>query len=223
MKCVICKLIFVAAILSLTACSSAGPSSQGRTLTGELDGAAAAFFDDLAAQGVSAQAYYTLFVPENTVNRRHIVRFRSALERALRKTSVRANLQFNASADRVFFLSEHKPEGWTTPQGGRTASHELARQFKNGTAAGWTALHAFWGQVNRLLIGDASWIQDLPDSIRADLSHPLTYVLRVSVWLDATPDAATAVHEITFDFVEVGKERTLFSKSYPLVLTFPLP
>ncbi len=223
MTSVFCKLIFIAAVLCLAACSSPGPSSQGRTLTGELDGAAAAFFGDLAGQGTVAQAYYTLFVPENTVNRRHIVRFRSALERALRNASVRANVQFNASADRVFFLSDHKPEDWKTPEGGRTASHELARQFKNGTRAGWTALHAFWGQANRLLIGDASWIQELPESFRADLSHPLTYVLRVSVWLDSAPDAATFVHEITFEFVEVGKERTVFSKSYPLVLTFPLP
>jgi len=210
-------------VLCLAACSSPGPSSQGRTLAGELDGAAAAFFSDLAEQGTVSQAYYTLFVPENTINRRHIVRFRSAMERALRNASARANVQYNASADRVFFLSDHKPADWKTPAGAASASHELARQFKNGTRAGWTALHAFWAQVNRLLIGDASWIQELPESFRADLSHPLTYVLRVSVWLKSTPDAATHVHEITFEFVEVGKERTLFSKSYPLVLTFPLP
>jgi hypothetical protein len=132
-------------------------------------------------------------------------------------------MQYNASADRVFFLSRHKAPGWEIPDGGGASGDILSREFRNGTQAGWTILHAFWGQFNRLLIGDDSWIQNLPESVRADLSHPLGYVIRAGVSLDSSPNRITHVHSLHLDLVEVGSERTVFSGSYPVVLSYPLP
>lgn len=202
---------------------SANDRYENRPLSIQIEEAADAFFDELASRGTVAQAYFTLFLPEQTVNRRYLLGFRSQVGQALRKAAPRASMHYNASADRVFFLSRHKPEGWKTPEGGHAPADVLSKEFMSGTAAGWTVLNAFWSQFNRLLIGDDAWIQNLPDSVRADLSHPLTYVVRAGVTLETAPDVTTYVHRLTLDLVEVGKEQCVFSGSYPLVLSYYLP
>ena len=83
-------------------------------------------------------------------------------------------------------------------------------------------MHAFWSQYNRLLIGDDAWIQSLPASVRADLSHPLRYVVRISLVLVANPNVTTYIHNLNLELVEVGKERNIISQSYPLVLSYSL-
>jgi hypothetical protein len=217
------KWLLAAGLCLLPGCA-AGPAAQSRPLAAQIDERAAGFFDDLASRGTAAQAYFTLFLPENTVNKRYLLSFRDRMEQALRKAARRAGMHYNASADRVFFLSRYRPPGWKTPSAGGDRSGEvLSREWRNGTAAGWTALHAFWGQFNRLLIGDDAWIQGLPDSVRADLAHPLTYVIRIGVSMDASPDAATFVHTLSLELVEVGKERAVHAARYPLILSYALP
>ena len=210
-----------AVVLALTAgCASTG--GKARPLAPQLDEAATAFFADAAQAGTRAQAYFALFLPQGTVDGRHLVAFRDALEGALRRGGPGAGLQYNASADRIFFLSRHRAPGWDPPAGADDAAETLARAFLLGTPEGWTAFHALWGQYNRLLIGDDAWIQNLPDSIRADLSHPLSYLVRAEVVLTDNPDAVTFRHDLILSIVEVGKERTRFTGRYPLTLTHAL-
>jgi hypothetical protein len=214
-------LLFMGLAL-LPGCAASG-QGQTRPLAIQTDEAAAAFFDELASSGTAAQAYFTLFLPDRTVNRRYLLGFREQLEQALRRGAPKASMHYNATADRVFFLSRYRPEGWKTPEGGEAPGEILSKEFRNGTPAGWTVLNAFWSQFNRLLIGDDAWIQRLPESVRADLSHPLTYVVRAGVSLESNPDITTYVHRLTLELVEVGKERSVFSGSYPLVLSYSLP
>ncbi|MEW6745723.1 MAG: hypothetical protein AB1486_23485 [Planctomycetota bacterium] len=210
-------------LAGLLAGCAATPEPSPRPLGVQVREAAERFLNELSQQGVAAQSYYTLFLPEGVVNLRHRQSFRAALERGLRQAEAGTSLRFNASADRVFFLSHSRPPGWETPGDLELPEEILARELHNGTPAGWTALHAYWAQVNRLLIGGDEWIQALPDSIRADLTHPLRYVLRVSAPLDSNPDVTTFVHGLTFELVEVGKERSVQASTYPLILTYPLP
>ena len=216
-------LLVLLALLSLTTACVSNPASKTRSLAVQVDDAARTFVQDAARQGTTAQSYFALFVPENTVNRRHRVRFLEALTRSFRAAAPEASLQLNTSADRVFFLSRHRASGWTPPAGGDQPTEALALACRNGTSLGWTSLHAFWGQYNRLLIGDNAWIQNLPESVRADLAHPLRYVVRATVRLTDNPDAVTYVHDLQLDLVEVGKERTIFSGNFPLTLSYPLP
>lgn len=208
--------------LGSISCGSTTPGER-QPLSVQVDRAAEDFFDDLAGKGTEAQSYVALFLPERAVNKRHLLRFREALENALRRAAPKAGMQYNASADRVFFMSEHRPPGWKDPAGGGSSPAVLAREFKAGTPEGWTILHAFWSQYNRLLIGDDAWIQGLPESIRADLSHPLRYVVRAWVSLESNPDVTTYIHALDLELVEVGMERTISSERYPLILSYPLP
>lgn len=215
-----CALIL---IVSLAVSCKTGGAIESRPLSIQVDEAAEAFFLQAARNGASAQSCFTLFLPEGTVNKRYLKSFRGAVETSLRRASSSIGMHYNASADRVFFLSRHKPPGWERTMGDGQSEAILAREFRNGTRAGWTILHAFWSQYNRLLIGDDDWIQSLPDSVRADLSHPLRYVVRVGISLESNPNVTTFVHRITMALVEVGKERTLLSEHYPLVLSYSLP
>ncbi|MBU0754118.1 MAG: hypothetical protein KJ645_03195 [Planctomycetes bacterium] len=208
-------------LLSLVSCRSTD-AVKPRPLESAILESTEAFFSDLMVQGSMAQSYFALFLPEQTVNKRYLLQFRESLERGLRTACAAASMHYNATADRVFFLSEHRAPDWETPQGGEKSAAVLADEFRRGTPAGWTILHAFWAQYNRLLVGDSDWIQNLPESVRADLSHPLRYVVRVGVSLESSPDLATHIHRIHFALIEVGKEKAVFSGSYPLVLTFPL-
>jgi hypothetical protein len=99
----------------------------------------------------------------------------------------------------------------------------LSREFINGTNIGWTVFNTFWGQYNRLLVGDSNWIENLPDSVRADLANQVSYILRVSITLNSSPSITTHNHTITYSFIKVGSEKVIYSKSYPLILTFQLP
>jgi hypothetical protein len=203
------------------ACASSG-AGPARPLALQMGEASVAFFSDLAQQGTMAQSYFTLFLPEDTVNKRHLIRFREELEKGLSASAAKATMYYNASADRVFFLSKHKAEGWQPPANEARSGEVLSDEFRKGTPAGWTILHAFWGQYNRLIIGDDAWIQNLPESIRADLSHPLRYVVKVGVTLESSPNMATHVHRLQLALVEVGKEKVVFTGYYPLVLSYPL-
>ena len=194
-----------------------------RGLGAQLRATSARFFEVVRAEGVAAQSNFALFVPEGTVNRRHLERFRSDLEASLHGSAGLSALTFNGAADRVFFLSTYRPEGWTTPTDQEHPADVLAGEFYRGTREGWTAFHAYWDQFNRLLIGDTAWIQALPDSVRADLSHPVKYVLRVSLSLDESPNLTTFRHTIVYDLLEVGKERLVVQSSSPLILTYALP
>jgi hypothetical protein len=205
----------------LCGCSATDHNEPG-PMGPQLETCSASFFEQLVASGVPGQSYFALFLPEGTVNPRHLLRFRDGLEAALRKGSAPMGLQYNGSADRVFFLSRHKAPGWETPEGADQAGEVLASEFLKGTRAGWTAIHAFWGQYNRLLIGDSAWIQNLPESVRADLSHPLAYLVRVEVDLESQPNMTTFVHRLHLSLVEVGKEKSRFSATFPLVLTHSL-
>ena len=191
-----------------------------RSLSVQLDEAATAFFDTVALSPTTAQAYFTLFLPKGRVNKRYLEDFRTQMESALRKSSGVASMHFNATAERVFFLSEHKAPGWEDPGGGKRTGEVCASAFRQGTREGWTILHAFWSQYNRLLIGDDTWIQNLPESVRADLSQPLKYVVRVDVSMNSNPTLTMFIHQLTFELVEVGKERNVIAQTYPLVLTY---
>ncbi|MHC4944489.1 MAG: hypothetical protein ACYTG7_15845 [Planctomycetota bacterium] len=214
----LCLLVLFA--LSMACASNdLGPA---RPLALQMSDAGDAFFSDLAKQGTMAQSYFTLFLPQDTVNKRHLLRFREEMEKSLRASAMKATMHYNASADRVFFLSKHKAEGWQPPANEGRSGEVLADEFRKGTHAGWTILHAFWGQYNRLIIGDDAWIQNLPESVRADLSHPLRYIVRVGVTLESSPNMATFVHRLQLSLVEVGKEKVVFTGYYPLVLSYPL-
>ncbi|MFH1999868.1 MAG: hypothetical protein ABIK28_09315 [Planctomycetota bacterium] len=214
--------LFFLSLISLSISCVSDNSGKARSLSIEMQEASDLFFAEVARSGSTAQSYFTLFLPEDTVNPRHWLAFRAEAEKALRKAASVATMHYNASAERVFFLSKHKAEGWNPPADESRSGELLATELRRGTAAGWTILHTFWGQFNRLLIGDDRWIQNLPESVRADLSHPLRYVVRISVALESSPNMTTYIHRIGFELVEVGKERTVFSNSYPLVLSYPL-
>jgi hypothetical protein len=179
------------------------------------------YFQQLAKQGTVARAYYTLFIPETSINKRHMLEFRRILENSIRRFDQQSNVNFNSSADKVFFLSKHNIDGWNPPSGDSEAT--LANEFFCGSDAGWKIFNTYWSQLNRLLIGDANWIQKLPNSIRSDLSNPTTYILRVSVVLDNNPSLTEYIHSIQYDFVEVGTEKVIFSRSYPLITNYQLP
>lgn len=208
--------------LCLFASCVSSDATQPRSLSVQLDEAAAAFFDTVALSPTTAQAYFALFLPEGMVNKRYLEDFRTQTESALRKTAGVASMHYNASAERVFFLSEHKAPGWEDPGGGKWTGEICATEFRQGTREGWTILHAFWSQYNRLLIGDDTWIQNLPESVRADLSQPLKYVVRVSVSMNTNPTLTMYIHQLTLEIVEVGKERNVIAQTYPLVLTYSL-
>jgi hypothetical protein len=184
-----------------------------------LDRAAQQFFSELEGQGTMARAGFALFVPEGTVHRRRIKEFRENLDAGVRRAAPIANLTYQAGADRVFFLGEQSADHWKTPEGGG-APEVLAREFLNGTPTGWTILHAYWGQLNHLLLsGDAAFLHSLPGSLRADLAEPLVYVLRVDVAYEEERGVTTHAHRIDFHLVETGTERPVCSRSYPLVLS----
>jgi hypothetical protein len=205
----------------LVSCSSTA-ETQPRPLGVQLDEAAAAFFNTVALTPATAQSSFAFFLPEGTINKRYLQNFRTLAEDALRKSSGVASMHYNASAERVFFLSEHKAPGWEDPGGGKWTGEVCAREFQQGTREGWTILHAFWSQYNRLLIGDDTWIQNLPESVRADLSQPLRYVVRVGVTMNSNPTLTLFIHQLTFELVEVGRERNMIAQTYPLVLSYSL-
>lgn len=208
--------------LLLTACHTPD-ADPARPLSTQLEEAAVQFCTRVQNEGVAAQSCFALFIPEGAINRRHLLSFHAGCESALRKASTLTSLQFNASADRAFFLSRVTAPGWEVPGGHAEPGAVLAREFRNGTELGWTALHAYWAQLNRLLIGDATWIQGLPESLRADLAHPLRYVVRVTAPLESNPAVTSYVHRLTMELVEVGKERSVCTDHFTLVLTHPLP
>lgn len=217
---VVCMVLLLGLIL-FTGCAS-NDSGKSRPLPIQMQEVSEQFFEEVSRSGSAAQSYFTIFLPEGTINARHLLAFEKEAEKALRKAAAVATMHYNGSAERVFFLSKHKADGWEPPASADQSGEVMAAEFRRGSSEGWTILHAFWAQFNRLLIGDATWIQHLPESIRADLSHPLRYVVRIGVAQEANPNMMTFVHKITFELIEVGKERTVYSGSYPLILSYSL-
>ena len=216
------RTLWLPLLVALSMACASNDAGPARPISTQMSEAGAAFFSDLSQQGTMARSYFTLFLPRDTVNKRHLVRFREELEQALSASAAKATMHYNASADRVFFLSKQKAEGWQPPANESRSGEVLADEFRKGTPAGWTILHAFWGQYNRLIIGDDAWIQNLPESVRADLAHPLRYIVRVGVTLESSPNMATHVHRLQLALVEVGKEKVVFTGYYPLILSYPL-
>lgn len=218
-------LSILAIMLYLTGCRISSSEEEDvlagrRSLPAQLLAMSRQFFGEVARYGTVAQSYYTLFIPENSVHPRYLLEFRETLERSLRRASAQAGLLYQASAEKVFFLSRHDLPGWQSPSDADAAV--LASEFRNGTSTGWTVFHAFWSQYHRLSIGNNAWVQNLPESVRADLSSPLKYVLRVSVFPEDNPNLTTYVHKVCFDLVEVGRERVIFSQDYPVTLEYSL-
>jgi hypothetical protein len=201
-----------------------GGGSGGRKgLQGKLKASAKDYFGELSKQGVRAQSHFAVFVPDGSVNIRHLKKFRRALRDGVRAASAKKSITPMFSASKVFLLSEVKAEGWESADLPSGAAGVLAREWENGTQSGWVAFHAYWAQFNRLAIGDKTWIDSLPDSVRGDLSNPLVYVLVVGVHLEEQRDATTFVHTLNLQFVEVGSERVVFEKDYTLTLAHRLP
>lgn len=211
--------IFILAI----GCASAPEKKPARaSLSEQLDDASAKFFTELKTSGAArAQSYFTLFVPDDAVHKRYRKDFLDALERSIGKNAASADLHYQASAEKALFWTKRTPKEEFKPPPGEP--EVLAREMRNGTTPGWTILHAFFGQYNRLLVGDDEWIQSLPESVRADLSHPLSYVLRVRARETSAPDPVTHVHAIAFELIAVGGEEVVLAKDYEVTLTFRLP
>ncbi|MHC4469542.1 MAG: hypothetical protein ACYS99_01135 [Planctomycetota bacterium] len=211
------------ASISLLGCASSSAPPGGRGLRPQIKASADGFFKALETKGVRAHSHFAVFVPDGAVNIRHLKKFRRAVEDGVRAATADTSLSPVFSAAKVFLLSDQKAKDWDSADLGDEPGEVLAREWTNGTKAGWTAFHAYWAQFNRLAIGDKTWIDGLPDSVRSDLSNPLTYVLVVNVHLDERRDATTYLHTLSLQLVEVGSERSLSSEDYPLELTYPLP
>ena len=209
-------------LISMSVGCASGNGGMARPLPIQMQELSELYFEEVSRSGSAAQSYFTTFLPEGTVNPRHLVAFEKEVVKSLRKAAGVATMHYNGSAERVFFLSKHKAEGWKPPADADQTGEMMAKELRQGTPEGWTILHAFWAQFNRLLIGDATWIQHLPASVRADLSHPLTYVVRIGVAVESNPNLTTFIHRLTYELIEVGKERTIYSGSYPLILSYPL-
>lgn len=207
----------------LISCRGTPEPAPVRGLGPVLSQAMASFVKDLESEGVPAQSHFALFLPEGTVNKRHLVKFRRALEGALREAETEVSFHYQSSAERVFLLSEVRPEGWDVASPGKGAARLLASEYRNGSHEGWVAFHTYWSQFNRLAVGDRSWIDRLPDSVRSDLGHPLRYVVRAAVQLESNPNVTEYNHRLAVQFIEVGSERTVLARSYPLQLTYSLP
>lgn len=207
---------------ALAGCSSVQQGEAARPLNAHLADIATAFFDDLSERGTVARANFALFIPDGAVHRRYIREFRESLERNIRQASPVANLNYQASAERVFFLPEQRPQNWRTPpaSGNAASGQALAAEFQNGTRVGWTILHSYWGELNHLLYsGDAAFIDSLPESLRADLVNPLHYVLRVDVSYEKAMGLTVHRHLIGFSLVEIGTEKFFYSRSFPVILS----
>ena len=61
--------------------------------------------------------------------------------------------------------------------------------------------------------------QSLPDSLRADLSNPLKYVLRVEAIYQNADSLVAHRHLLRFSLLEIGSERVFYAKDYPIVLS----
>lgn len=204
--------------------SSTQPDRPARPLEPQLADAVAALLAAGRNRGLPARSRLAVFVPEETVHPRHRARFAAAVESAVREAVVSYGLQFTSSAEHVFSLSEQPPPEWPIPSapGGLPVGADLAGEFQRGTRVGWTAIHTYWRQLNRLLVGDNDWIQSLPHSYRADLSVQLDYLVRVEVGPPMARDVATHEHSLVFSLVAVGSEDVLCVERSPLVLTYPL-
>ncbi|MGE3164035.1 MAG: hypothetical protein AB7O52_03960 [Planctomycetota bacterium] len=202
----------------LGGCASAPSRAPG--LGAQLADSVNRFVGDLEQQGVPAQSHFAVFIPDGSVEKRHLVRFRDALHAAVREATSKTSLHFEASAERVFLLSEVPVDGLDR---GTVPGSTLANEFRRGTHEGWVAFNSYWSQFNRLAIGDRRWIDALPDSVRGDLSNPLRFVLRVEVSPEANPSVTEFVHRLGLQWVEVGTERVWLARSYSLTLTYSLP
>jgi len=210
------------------ACSSAGEPAPARGLTAQLADGARVLFDELEGHGVRARSGFALFVSEGSVDPRHLQKFRRALEGGVRRAAADSSLRLMTSSDRVFFLSEVRPPSWPAAEpdpvgaGGAGGAAALVTAFRNGTHEGWVAFHDYWSQYNRLAIGDSAWLASLPASVRADLAQPVDYVLRVDVVLEESRGLAEFVHDVSLQLVEVGSERVVHARGFPVTLTYPL-
>lgn len=215
-------LVLGAACLCAWGCSATPEVERPRGLQPQITQAAEQFIDDLLELGVPGHSHFGLFVPEGAVNKRALRKFLRALENGFRQATGDTSLGLMTSADKVFLLSEVKPEGWDS-QLSRESAALLASEFRRGTHEGWVAFHTFWKQFNRLAVGDRTWIDRLPDSIRADLAHKLEFILRVDVSLDENPSTTEYRHSLSLQFVEVGSERSLHAATYPITVTYSIP
>lgn len=212
----------VAALLVVLAgCASdaeRGAATRPRSLSPQLETGLVALFARAKERGLGARTRFALFVPEEEVDRRQLKGFRDALEPAARRAGAEHGVQYLASAETVFFVSRRADLELPPDVDGTV----LANEFRRGTATGWTAMHTWWRQLNRLLVGDRDWIQGLPESIRADLSTPLDYLVRVGVGAPQVSDGSVHDHDVTFELVAVGSEETRASARCQIVLTYPL-
>lgn len=215
------NLVWVAALMGASFLGGcAGTPSRVPGLGAQLTVALREFVVELGRQGVPAQSYFAVFVPEGSVDKRHLMRFRDALNASIREAFSETSFQFQQSADRVFLLSDVGVDGL---EGLSVPGATLANEFHRGSHEGWVAFHSYWSQFNRLAIGDRSWIDALPDSVRGDLSNPVKFILRVNVERESNPSVTEFVHRVGLQWVEVGTERVWLTDSFGLTLTYSLP
>ncbi len=178
------------------------------------------FFQTLSEEGTIARAHFTIFLPEKALHIRRRQEFRENLERELTSRAGDISMSYQRSAERVFFL----PPGFFKNKSGidenNMHSVSLVQEFLNGTRLGWISINSYWSQLNHMLSsGNANFINNLPGSLRADMSNPLKYILRVDVSYDEELGMTIHRHKIHFQLFEIGKERCFFEKSYPVILT----
>lgn len=216
-------IIALAFLLVAPACKSGsgGNSPAVSDLTTEVNRSLEEFFEGLGASEVRLRSHFALFIPENSVDTRYIDRFRRTLEAGIRSAASPRNLYLSTASETVFFIPDLESSGGSIKAFAPEEAQRLAQGFRNGAPTSWKLFHAVWEDLNRIAIGDKDWIDKLPTSIRSELSSSLEYVLRVD--LSATPiDRTSFRHDLTLQWLEVGSERSIYTKRSSFMLTYSL-
>lgn len=209
-----------AALLALGACSAA-PSGIGG-LAGELDRVGAQFGQALHENGLAGNVRVGVFVAAHGLHPRHRQNFVNELEGALRSAFSGSSIVVMSRPDRIFALVDNPPADWRVDAAVQTSQRELVTRFQVGEETGWVAANQFWAQYARLAIGDRTWLERLPESVRADLGTPLTHLLRVSVSGDGELGPLRVRSRLRFTLHRVGSEQGVLQREYEIVQAYSL-
>lgn len=213
-------LLAVASALTLAACQSAAGGVGG--LAGELDRVGTQFAQALRENGLAGNVRVGVFVAAQGLNPRHRQHFVAELEGALRSAFSSSSVVLMSRADRIFALVDNPPTDWRVDAEVQRSQRELVTKFVVGEETGWLAANQFWSQYARLSIGDRTWVESLPDSVRTDLGSPLTHLLRVQVSSDGELGPMRVRTRLRLTLHRVGSEQGVLQREFEIVQPYSL-
>ena len=165
---------------------------------------------------IPSSSYFTLFIPERTVEKKYIESFRTMLEKEIKYCIAQTNLKYHESPEKIFFL----PSDIMPHEG---SGKVLTREFYNGSRLGWLGMNAYWKVWNNILQKNKiDAVASVPQDLQKDLSEPLLYIISIEVAYIREITETEHEHSIRFDFFHIENEEKIGSYEAPLFLLYRL-